>query len=406
MNPGAQPPIPDYHGKNLAGVLPALADSLGVDIPAHPSVGRDGLGQVEAGALVDPSARSGREHRQLLGFPEAERVVVVLIDGLGWQLLAERAGHAPFLRSLMERGEAIAAGFPTTTVTSMTMFGAGKAPGASKIAGYSLRSPTSKKLINLLAWKGESNPRAWQPHPTVFEKLVAADVPVLRTGAPHFATSGLTEVALRGGDFAGFSAFSQGVDITLQRLQNTPRGIVFLYWWEIDRIGHHEGWKSMEWADQLTAVDRQMRRLVAGLPAGTLLVVTADHGMVDVALGARRDVASEPGLRQDVELVGGEPRMSHLYCKPGSAKRVQERWRNELGDSAWVMSREEAISLGLFGVVEERTLDVLGDVIVAMRDESAVVDSRVMPPHSLKLIGLHGSATSAETQIPLLTHLA
>src|SRR5690625_3584336 len=121
MNPGAQPPIPDYHGKNLAGVLPALADSLGVDIPAHPSVGRDGLGQVEAGALVDPSARSGREHRQLLGFPEAERVVVVLIDGLGWQLLAERAGHAPFLRSLMDQGEAIAAGFPTTTVTSMTL---------------------------------------------------------------------------------------------------------------------------------------------------------------------------------------------------------------------------------------------------------------------------------------------
>src|SRR5690625_7976397 len=101
MNPGAQPPIPDYHGKNLAGVLPALADSLGVDIPAHPSVGRDGLGQVEAGALVDPSARSGREHRQLLGFPEAERVVVVLIDGLGWPLLAARGGSDPLVGALL-----------------------------------------------------------------------------------------------------------------------------------------------------------------------------------------------------------------------------------------------------------------------------------------------------------------
>src|SRR5690625_5195552 len=78
-----------------------------------PQRGAGRPGQVEAGALVDPSARSGREHRQLLGFPEAERVVVVLIDGLGWQLLAERAGHAPFLRSLMDQGEAGAAGFPT-----------------------------------------------------------------------------------------------------------------------------------------------------------------------------------------------------------------------------------------------------------------------------------------------------
>lgn len=400
------PPVPNYDGKTLAGVLPALADSLGVHIPARPSVGIGGLGQAGAGALVDPSARSGTEYRKLLDLPTAQKVVVVLIDGLGWQLLAERGGHAPFLRSLMEQGQIISAGFPTTTVTSMAMFGVGKAPGASKIAGYSLRSPTSGKLVNLLNWRGEPNPASWQPHPTVFEKLIAADVPVLRTGAPHFADSGLTQVALRGGDFAGFSKFPQGVDLTLERLRAIDGGLVYLYWWEIDRIGHHAGWKSMKWADELTALDGEIRRLVESLPAGTLLALTADHGMVDVPLGARRDLASDAALRQDVELMGGEPRMAHLYCRPGTAAAVAERWRNELGDSAWVLTQQEAINLGLFGVVEERTLDVLGDVIVAMRDATAVVDSRVMPPHSLKLIGLHGSATAAETEIPLLTYQA
>lgn len=400
------PPTPDYSGKSLAGVLPALSDSLGVPVPAAPSIGRDGVGQAAPGPLADPAARSGSEHRELLGFPAAESVVVVLIDGLGWQLLAERSGHAPFLRSLMENGQIISAGFPSTTVTSMAMFGTGRGPGATKIAGYSLRSPTTKNLVNLLAWQGEPNPASWQPHPTIFEKLVAAQVPVLRTGAPHFANSGLTEVALRGGEFAGFKEFSEGVDLTVRRLRSHPRGLVYLYWWEIDRVGHHMGWKSMEWGDQLTTLDRQMRRLVAELPAGTLLALTADHGMVDVPLARRRDVALERGLSQDVVLVGGEPRMSHLYCRPGTARAVQERWRNELGDSAWVMTQQEAVSHGLFGVLEERTQDVLGDVIVAMRDDSAVVDSRVMPPQSMRLIGLHGSATPAETEIPLLTYLA
>src|SRR5690625_2162711 len=406
MNSTHTPPQPDYHGKSLAGVLPALADGLGVEVPADPSQGRDGVGQVGPGPLADPAARSGAQHRKLLGINKAERVVVVLIDGLGWQLLAERGGHAPLLRSLMENGQMISAGFPTTTVTSMAMFGTGRGPGATKIAGYSVKSPKTGKLVNLLAWKGEPNPRSWQPHKTVFERLVEAGVPVLRTGAPHFADSGLTEVALRGGEFSGFKEFSQGVDITLRRVRSQERGLVYLYWWEIDRVGHHLGWKSMEWADQLTDLDRQMRRLVAGLPPGTQLVLTADHGMVDVPLSARRDVAHEPALRDGIELVGGEPRMSHLYCKPGTANQVAQRWRNELGDSAWVMTREEAVGAGLFGVLESRAQEVLGDVIVAMRDESAIVDSRVMPPHSMKLIGLHGSATPAETEIPLLIHTA
>src|SRR5690625_6220495 len=247
------PPVPNYDGKTLAGVLPALADSLGVHIPARPSVGIGGLGQAGAGALVDPSARSGTEYRKLLDLPTAQKVVVVLIDGLGWQLLAGRGGHAPFLRSLMEQGQIISAGFPTTAVTSMAMFGVGKAPGASKIAGYSLRSPTSGKLVNLLNWRGEPNPASWQPHPTDFEKLIAADVPVLRTGAPPFADSGLTQVALRGGDFAGFSKFPQGVDLTLERLRATDGGLVYLYWWEVDGIGHKSGWKYSWWAVELNA---------------------------------------------------------------------------------------------------------------------------------------------------------
>lgn len=404
MTPTHLPPAPAYHGKSLASLMPALADSLGVEIPADPSRGRDGVGQVGPGPLVDPAARSGAQHRAALGLGEAQRVVVVLIDGLGWQLLAERGGHSPFLRSLMDSGQVISAGFPTTTVTSMGMFGTGRGPGATKIAGYSLRSPNTGNLVNLLAWNGEPNPRSWQPHKTVFEKLDEAGVPVLRTGAPHFDGSGLTDVVLRGGDFAGFTRFADGVDITLQRIKETPRGLVYLYWWEIDRVGHHRGWKSMDWADELTALDKQMRRLVACLPKGTLVALTADHGMVDVPMSARRDVAHDRALAQGVELVGGEPRMSHVYCKPGAADGVAERWRNELGESAWVMTREEAVSGGLFGVLETRVEEVLGDVIVAMRDESAVVDSRVMPPHSLKLIGLHGSATEIETQIPLLTY--
>lgn len=398
--------MPRYDGACLAGVMPAIADAIGVNIPAQPSVGINGIGTPHAGSNVDPAAFSGARHRETLKLPASKQVCVVLIDGLGWNLLRERSGHAPFLRSLLADGTAITAGFPTTTVTSMAMFGAGRGPGASRIAGYTVRDPKTLKLVNLLAWKGVADPASWQPHATVFEQIVAAGRPVLRTGAPHFAESGLTKTALRGGDFAGFTDLADGVDLTLDHIRRHRGGVTYLYWWEIDRVGHHMGWKSMEWGEQLEAVDYQIQRLVKGLTPGTQLVLTADHGMVDVALSNRRNVADEPGLREGVEAVGGEPRMCYLYCQPAQAQAVKQRWQNELGDGAWVLTREEAIDFGLFGVTAESTLPVIGDVVVLMLDDTAIVDSRSQPPHSMKLIGLHGSLTPDEVEIPLLTYQA
>nr|WP_257910624.1 alkaline phosphatase family protein [Janibacter limosus] len=74
----------------------------------------------------------------------ARRTVVVLVDGLGAQLLARRSGHAPFLRSLLQDPEAAATidcGFPSTTATSMGSFGTGSLAGSHGLVGYEAYDP-------------------------------------------------------------------------------------------------------------------------------------------------------------------------------------------------------------------------------------------------------------------------
>ena len=71
------------------------------------------------------------------------------------------------------------------------------------------------------------------------------------------------------------------------------------------------------------------------------------------------------------------------------------------------MPREEAVESGLYGpVVADHVRKRIGDLVVAARDDSALVDSRFLPPVMLGLVGLHGSLTQDELVVPLLVSQA
>jgi hypothetical protein len=369
--------MPAYDASGLAGVLPAVVRSLG---------------------FADSGGGSGSG----LDLLPARRSVVVLVDGLGYDLLRQRSGHAPFLRGLLPTAYRLSAGFPSTTATSMGTFGTGLPPGSHGLVGYEVLVPGEDRLLNELSWDNGPEPRLWQPSQTVFERAVAAGLAVIRIGPSFFDGSGLTNAALRGGTFTAARSLDDRVDSALAALRENPRALVYLYWGELDKVGHVHGCQSWEWGDELEQIDRGLARLVAGVPPGTSVHITADHGMVDAPHALRSDLAHDAELAANVRHVGGEPRSLQLYCEPGSAADVLATWRERLDARAWVLSRDEAVVQGLFGVVAEHVLPRIGDVIVAMRDNFAVVDSRTARPALLALLGLHGSLTPGEMAIPLL----
>ena len=133
-----------------------------------------------------------------------------------------------------------------------------------------------------------------------------------------------------------------------------------------------------------------------------MLHVTADHGMVDVPPHERIDADAVPGLREGVALLGGDSRARHVYAEPGAAGGVLAAWRAVLGHRAWVASREEAIADGWFGPVDDWLVPRIGDVVAAPAGPWAIVATKKEPRES-ELIGLHGSLTSSDQVVPLLT---
>lgn len=361
-----------YDADHLGAVLPGVAAALG-----HPT----------ALPAVD--------------LPSATRVCVVLVDGLGSRLLAENAADAPFLASLS--GRTLVAGCPSTTATSLGSFGTGMSPGQHGLVGYLVMDPDRKVLLNELRWDPEVDPLSWQPHPTVFDHLGSAGVPCTAIGNPEFDGSGLTVAALRGPRFVGLDELSDRIDAAVAALAQP--GMAYLYWGQVDAAGHLYGTRSRNWLRALREIDEAMKRLARLLPTGTLLLITADHGMVDVPYDLRVDLAHRPELQTDIEVLAGEARFAQAYCRAGSGPEVAARLADAFGDRAWVRTRDEAIAAGWFGPVEQRVRGRIGDVVVAATGQFAFVDSRTTPDHELRLIGQHGSLTENEQLVPLLRYV-
>lgn len=377
--------IPEYGRRSLADLLPSIVAALGV--PGYDDV----LGLTPA--LTD-----------------IRRVILLLVDGMGELNLAEHATIAPTLTSLTSPTGAIDASSPSTTPVSLASLGTGVPPGEHGIVGFTVAIPGTDRLLTHIDWREDPEPREWQPAPTVFETALRSGVSVRASGPASFIGSGLTEAAYRGASYRPAVSAGDLVSQAVAAAAEGERSLVYAYHGALDLTGHVRGCTSAAWRYQLAQVDLIAATILAELPADTALVVTADHGMIDVASSDKIDMDAsqdEPGAEQarglsaGVRLVAGEPRARYVYTQPGAATDVLAAWTATLGNRAWVQSREEAIDAGLFGSsVPTAHAERIGDVVAWARDNHAITASR-REPGAHSLIGYHGSLTDAELSVPV-----
>jgi hypothetical protein len=368
-----EPTLPRYAQSSLDALATSVLASLGVRGEANP-----------------------------LGLASARRACLLLVDGLGWELLRAHQAEAQFMSELVATGAPLTAGFPATTATSLGTLGTGRAPGQHGLLGYQVIVPGRGTLLNALRWDRAVDPQAWQPGSTTFERAARSGVKVARISVSQLQESGLSTAALRGGDFVGADTLGALVSRAAAYMAAEPLVLTMVYYGHLDATGHALGCASDAWRYELAHVDKLAEQLAEALPRGSALYITADHGMVDVPLTERIDADVLPGLRDGVELLGGEPRARHVYCRAGAAADVLDAWRAVLGDKAWVVSREQAVADGWFGPVDDRCSARIGDVVAAPIGTHAIVASKTEPKESA-LTGMHGSLTTADQLVPLLT---
>ncbi len=344
-----------------------------------------------------------------LGLDAAQRVCVLLVDGLGWQLLRRHADIAPFLSSLP--GRPLTAGFPSTTATSLASLGTGLPPGQHGLTGYTSYVEEVGVPVNWLAWRPVGTPgdlrdrlvpEATQPCTTSFERAADAGVAVSTCIPREFDGSGLTRAVLRGGRFTGTFTGGDVIGRVAHGLELGNRSLVYAYTGDLDLVGHVRGPSTDGWLAQLAIIDRFAEQLAARLPSGGALWITGDHGMVCVPEEDKLDFDSVAALHDGVRALAGEPRARHVHVRPGALPDVLAAWRETVGDRMWLLTRGEAIAQGWFGPhVGTAARERIGDLVAVAHAPVAVV-RRSAESMLSSLPGQHGALTDDELLVPLL----
>lgn len=363
--------LPDYRGPNLAGLVPALLAGPG-----------------ERPAWIPEAAR------------DADQVVLLVLDGLGWVQLGERLGLAPALAGMA--GGPITSVVPSTTACALTSLVVGAPPAAHGVVGYrvAVEGPSGPEVMNVLKWKTPSGDARPYVDPGLFQVLppfLGRAVPVVSKA--DFAGTAFTDAHQRGARQVGWHQAS-GLAVEVERLVSEGEKMVYAYYDGVDRTAHLHGF-GPHYDAELVAADRIVGDVAGALPRGVALVVTADHGQVEVGPNV---VELDAGLMEGVRMVSGEARFRWLHAVdagPAGVRRLAEAARRLYGHQAWVATAEQVQDEGwLGGPLAQAFRDRLGDVALAPFEPIGYLEpGEAAEP---RLVCRHGSLTEDEMLVPLV----
>ena len=403
------PVVPDYGGACLSSVFPALAARAGGDVP-------------------------GWLPQECIG---ARQVVLLVLDGIGWEQLQAARSVAPTLAGAP--GRAITSVAPTTTATALTSITTGRPPAEHGVVGYRLRvprtfddssdrfleGPRDDQLAGGTSWKAGDGPgwkagdgRNWEVLNVLRWRTDRGDMrrpmpagqfqpipPFWGSKAPavtrsEFAATGFTALHLAGAKLVGWALPSTLV-VQVRHLLAAGEPFVYAYYDGLDKVAHTHGLGEF-YEEELRAVDGWVGDLVESLPPGTALVVTSDHGQVEVGAAAH---LPSPDLLDHTELLSGEGRFRWLHARPGAADDLLVAAIESHGHEAWVRTREEVVDGGWFGgPLAPHVAERLGDVALVAREAVAFLDPA--DTGETRLAARHGSLTAAEMYVPLVAWAA
>jgi hypothetical protein len=327
---------------------------------------------------------------------DARQIVLLVLDGVGWNQLRERPSVAPALSSM--EGGAITSVAPTTTATALTSIVQGRPPCAHGVVGYRLRVGAGD-VLNVLRWRTADGDARETVPPATFQPDAAfggLDVPIVTRS--EFAGSGFT-TAQGLGPLVGWRRPS-AIAVEVSAALAAGRPLVYAYYDGVDAVAHERGF-GPHYDAELAGADALVATLSSALPAGAALLVTSDHGQVEVG---DRTVALDPELLAMTSLVSGEGRFLWLHAAaPDRADDLEAaaRRRFEATGMAWVRTRRQVVTDGWFGGPLAREVEArLGDVALVARQPVAFLDPA--DPGSAGLRCRHGSLTDDELLVPLL----
>ncbi len=380
--------IPDYEGNSIVNLVSTVIAAEGQD-PQH-------------SVLRDFDASHWGDYRNIL---------LVVLDGMGDEFLQKQFPDSFLNRHRVRRMTSV---FPTTTATAITSFLSAQTPLEHAITGWYMYLREVGAASVLLPFK----PRYARKTGFDFEGITGEQIldfdrafahihrkkcyvtPSYLIGSPYNAYASPDSQKFGYNTFGGF--FKQ---IRKAVRQGDEKKYIYAYWSKVDALMHRYGTTSEEVASHFNELDQRMEYLVKSIQdEDTLVIITADHGLIDTTPTRALSVDDYPKLKDYLILpLCGEPRVGYAYVRNGKTNEFLQYMNDNLSNVCDIITQEEAIRSGVFGsgVPGMKFRDRIGDYILLMK-ENYVLKDHVINETPPDFIGYHGGLSEKELFVPLI----
>jgi len=332
-------------------------------------------------------------------------VVLLVVDGLGYEWL-KKNGKGSFLKkNLKARMTSV---FPSTTVAALTALQTGLAPQQHGLTGWFMYLKEIGAVSTILRF---------MPRYTKNEEMKLGKAGIAQKDIFGFDSvfdkfdarvSEISNYGRIGGGKTKMIPYSTMNDMIKKILSSIKsekkRNFVYAYWPGFDLICHEHGVGSREARKEFAMLDKGIEKLAKSLDGNTTLIVTADHGLIDIPENRRIFLSDHPKLAECLTLpLCGEVRAAYCYVKPSKTKQFERYIRTRFAKQCTLFKSEKLIAKGYYGLFEQnpKLADRVGDYVLIMKDNWTIKDF-ILGEGLHKLVAYHGGISKDEMFVPLI----
>jgi hypothetical protein len=366
----------------------------------------------------------------VIGEAEADKVVLFVLDGFGFNQFLRCYEDHEFLRRLADRSRVfpLTSIFPSQTTNALTTLNTGLTPQEHGLFEYYIYLKEVDSIVNTLRFeplgsnrRNELLERGFKPSilftgKTVQNSLKEAGVESFTHIYASYAYSHYSTLLFADSTFIP-SLKSSDLIVTLKKKLEQTKGpaYFFVHLSNLDTIAHEYGPNSYEYSAELSAISyllnkELIQKIDVETAKQTLLLMTSDHGEVTIVpedttyLNGFNDVIGnlEQGRTGKTILPTGSARDVFLHVKEEKLSETKELLTDKIGGKAKVVEIEEALDKGLFGrgEVASEFLDRAGNLLILPYGNETVWFEH-FPDIRYNPVGQHGGLNEEEMLVPL-----
>jgi len=332
-----------------------------------------------------------------LNLNHVKSAIVVMIDGLGYENLRQ---HVCFMRKHLGENDFAHCGFPSTTTSSIASFSTGVDASEHGLFGYSIFNRSSAETINLLSGLDRYS---ILDYARVDPISAQSKLRVHAVTLEDYADTGFTVATMAGAEHHFAQSVHERLEIALALANSQPGSLIYVYIPELDKEAHRSGVNGSNWEQLLGEIDYALQMTVSKLDDSSGLLVTSDHGIVDVSPTSHIFLDDCAGLSDSLISVCGDPRAPYIYLKDsGDLIDVKAQLADFLTSRALVVEPRELVAQGYWSQTLLEDDDLIPDLVLIAIDNAAIFHRQYSKSTSMKMVGHHGSISETEIKVPLL----